>query len=179
MLGGLMKNRKNFYWATYITICALAFACQSGNENKKFVFKPTKNEIADMNSYLIQKDRERIQSYFERKGLDMTETSIGLWYSILKEGSGNFLKDNDIIRYEYECELLDGTKCYSSQELGAAEIQIGRSELPIGLYEGFKLLKRGGEAIFIIPPFLAYGLIGDGKKIPPRATLVYSIHVNL
>jgi len=181
MLGDLkMKNRSFFYLAVCVVIISVfSFACRSGNENKKLVYKPDRNEMADMNNFLVQKDRERIQSYIERKGITMQETSTGLWYCILEEGNGSFLKDNDIIRYEYECELLDGTKCYSSQELGVAEIQIGKSELPIGLYEGFKLLKRGGEAIFIIPQFLAYGLIGDGKKISPRATLVYSIHVNL
>ena len=174
MLGGLMKkNRRFFYLAVYIIISVLAFACQSRNENKKSVFKLTKNDMADMNNYLIQKDKERIQSYIERKGLTMQETSTGLWYSILKEGNGVFLKENDIIRYDYDCTLLDGTKCYSLQE----QIQLGRSELPIGLYEGLKLLKRGGEAIFILPPFLAYGLIGDGKRIPPRATLVYSVKI--
>ena len=149
------------------------FACQGRNENKKSVYKPTRSEMVDVNNYLIQKDRERIESYIERKGLTMTETSTGLWYTIVKEGTGNFLKDGDIIRYEYDCILLDGTNLYNSQE----QIQIGRSELPIGLYEGLQLLKKGGEAIFILPPFLAYGLIGDGKKIPPRATLVYTIRV--
>ena len=133
--------------------------------------------MANVNNYLIQKDRERIQNYFERKGLSMTETSTGLWYSITKAGNGSYLNDKDIIRYEYDCSLLDGTKCYTSHELGAAEIQIGVSELPSGLREGMKLLKRGGEGILILPPFLAYGFVGDGKKIPPRATLVYSIRV--
>ena len=177
MLGGIMMKSRVFFYLTVLIISVFTFACRSGNENKKTVYKLSKNEMADMNSYLIQKDRERIQSYFERKGLSMQESPTGLWYNISKEGNGDFLKENERIRYEYDCELLDGSKYYNSQELGAAEIQIGRSELPMGLYEGLKLLKRGGEAIFIIPPFLAYGLVGDGKKIPPRATLVYSIRV--
>ena len=174
----MMMNRNIFCLAVSIAIISVfLFACRNGSENKNPVYKPNKNDMADMNNFLVQKDRERIQSYFERKGLSMKETPTGLWYNIIKEGNGNFLNDNDRIRYEYDCSLLDGSKCYNSQELGAAEIQIGRSELPIGLYEGMKLLKRGGEAIFILPPFLAYGLIGDGKKIPPRATVVYSIRV--
>lgn len=157
-------------------VSVIAAACQSGNGNIRS-YKPDRNDMANINRYMIQKDRERIQSYSERKGLDVQETSTGLWYGISEEGTGDFLTDNDIIRYEYNCSLLDGTECYSSQELGQAEVQIGRSELPAGLYEGLKLLKRGAAATFIIPPFLAYGLVGDGKKIPPRATLVYSVQV--
>jgi FKBP-type peptidyl-prolyl cis-trans isomerase len=40
------------------------------------------------------------------------------------------------------------------------------------------MLKPGGEAIFIIPPFLAYGFVGDGNKIPSRAVIVYNITVS-
>jgi FKBP-type peptidyl-prolyl cis-trans isomerase len=39
------------------------------------------------------------------------------------------------------------------------------------------MLKPGAEAIFIMPPFLAYGLIGDGKMIPPRAVIVYNVNI--
>lgn len=46
-----------------------------------------------------------------------------------------------------------------------------------GLNEGLRMLKPGSEAIFIIPPFLAYGLIGDGKMIPSRAVIVYNVSI--
>ena len=169
----MMRNKTFFYLATCIVMIFFSFACRNRNENKNVAPNLNRNDMADLNSYLIQKDRERIQSYFERKGLSMTETSTGLWYSILNEGTGDFIKENDIVQYYYDCTLLDGTKCYNLQE----QKQLGRSELPAGLYEGLKLLKRGGEAIFILPPFLAYGFVGDGKKIPPRATLVYTVRI--
>jgi hypothetical protein len=35
-----------------------------------------------MNRYLVQKDRERIGSYIERRGLPIIESSSGLWYYI-------------------------------------------------------------------------------------------------
>jgi FKBP-type peptidyl-prolyl cis-trans isomerase len=41
--------------------------------------------------------------------------------------------------------------------------------------EGIKMLKPGGDAVFILPPFLAYGIVGDGKAIPPRSILVYEL----
>jgi FKBP-type peptidyl-prolyl cis-trans isomerase FkpA len=160
-----------------ILISVMIFSCKNVPEKKVASYHPDKNEMADMNRYVIQKDKERIQSYFERKGLNMKETPTGLWYCVLKEGEGNLIKENERVVYEYDCILLDGTKCYSSKESGPNEIKLGRSELPSGLNEGFKLLKPGSEAIFILPPFLAYGLIGDGKKIPPRSTIVYEIKI--
>jgi FKBP-type peptidyl-prolyl cis-trans isomerase FkpA len=152
-------------------------SCGHQNEKKASLAQPGKGELADLNRYLVTKDRERIQNYIERKGLTMTETKTGLWYQILKEGEGETLKEKDRLVIDYECTLLDGTKCYSSRETGARELVLGRSEMEAGLNEGLRLLKRGSEAIFIIPPFLAYGLIGDRKLIPPRAVLVYNIRV--
>ena len=151
--------------------------CREEGNKTSSVIKPGKDMITDMNSYIVRKDRERIQSYFERKGLTMKETTTGLWYFIQKGGTGSFFSDNDVLKYEYECSLLDGTKCYSSVDSGPAEIKLGRSDIPSGLNEGLRLLKPGAEATFILPPHLAYGLIGDGKKIPPRSTLVYTIRI--
>jgi FKBP-type peptidyl-prolyl cis-trans isomerase len=133
--------------------------------------------MVDLNKYLIQKDKERIKNYIERKNLKMNESSTGLWYQIMKEGKGTVFSDNDKVVMDYECSLLDGTKCYSSKDLGPKELILGRSEMEPGLNEGLRLLKPGAEAIFIIPPFLAYGLIGDRKMIPSRAVIVYYVNI--
>jgi FKBP-type peptidyl-prolyl cis-trans isomerase FkpA len=137
--------------------------------------KPGKNELADLNRYFIQKDRDRITNYIERKGLKMNETPTGLWYQIIKEGNGKSFVENDIVIMNYECSLLDGTKCYSSKNLGPKEVMLGKSVMEAGLNEGLRMLKPEAEAIFIIPPFLAYGLIGDKKMIPSRAIVVYNV----
>jgi FKBP-type peptidyl-prolyl cis-trans isomerase len=139
--------------------------------------KPGKNQMADLNRYLVQKDKERIKSYIERKNLKMNESPTGLWYQIIDAGEGKVFTDNDKVVLDYECSLLDGTKCYSSKELGPKELIVGKSEMEQGLNEGLRLLKPGAEAIFIIPPFLAYGLIGDRKMIPSRAVIVYNVNI--
>jgi len=139
--------------------------------------RPGKNEMADLNRYLIQKDRERIKNFIERKNLKMSESPTGLWYQIIKEGRGKNFIDNDKIVMNYECSLLDGTRCYSSNDLGPKEVVLGRSEMEQGMNEGLRLLKPGAEAIFILPPFLAYGLVGDRKLIPSRAVIVYNVNI--
>jgi FKBP-type peptidyl-prolyl cis-trans isomerase len=107
----------------------------------------------------------------------MNESPTGLWFQIIREGDGKTFSNNDKIVMDYECSLLDGTKCYSSKDIGPKELVLGRSEMEPGLNEGLRLLKPGAEAIFIIPPFLAYGLIGDRKMIPPRAVIVYYVNI--
>jgi FKBP-type peptidyl-prolyl cis-trans isomerase len=155
---------------------ASVFSCRQVPEQKNR-HEPGKKEMADLNRYLVQKDRERIENYIERRDLKMTESPTGLWYQIRSEGTGNYLADNERIVMEYNCSLLDGTTCYSSEDSGPEEVIIGRSEMAAGLNEGLKMLKPGGEAVFVIPPFLAYGLKGDGNKIPARSIIVYEIRI--
>jgi len=152
-------------------------SCNSGQKKKDSQTGPGKKEMAELNKYMVRKDRERIQNYIERKGLKMTESPAGLWFQKKSEGNGNYLTDNDRIVMEYECSLLDGTYCYSSKESGPKELLLGRSEMPAGLDQGLRMLKPGGEALFIMPPFLAYGLTGDGGKIPPRAIIIYNVTI--
>jgi len=151
-------------------------SCRSGPEQKN-LSEPGKKEMADLNRYLVQKDRERIENYIERRDLKMTESPTGLWYQIKSEGRGNYLTDNERVVMEYNCSLLDGTTCYSSEESGPEEVVVGRSEITAGLNQGLRMLKPGGEAVFIIPPYLAYGLKGDGNKIPARSVIVYEIRI--
>ena len=161
-----------------ILFMSAVISCNSGQERTERRSGPGKKEMAELNKYMVQKDRERIQNYIERKGIGMTESEAGLWYQIKSEGTGDYLTDNDRIMLEYECSLLDGTFCYSSQESGPKEFILGHSDMETGLDHGLRMLKPGGEAIFIIPPFLAYGLIGDGGKIPPRAIIIYDVSIH-
>lgn len=158
-------------------ILTLTVSCRNSNESRNVSEPPGKKDIENVNRYLVQKDREIIQSYIERKNLNMTESKSGLWFLVMKQGNGEYIRENDRVIFDYRCSLLDGTLCYSSGEDGEKEVVLGRGRLEAGLEEGFKLLKPGAEAIFILPPFLGYGLLGDQKKIPPRATLVYNVNI--
>jgi FKBP-type peptidyl-prolyl cis-trans isomerase len=155
----------------------LVLSCSPGSHRAEQERTPGKRELADLNRYLVRKDRERIENYIERRNLDMTETRSGLWYMIESEGTGKNLSDNDRVLLEFECTLLDGTFCYSSKEEGPREVVVGRSRIEPGLDQGLRMLKPGGKALFIIPPFLGWGLPGDGKKIPSRAVIVYKVKV--
>lgn len=158
-------------------LSASLFSCRENHAGVASGSKPGRNEMADINKYLVQKDRERIKNYIERKNLKMIESPTGLWYQIIREGEGKLFGENETVVMNYECSLLDGTKCYSSEDLGPKKVVLGRSEIEPGLNEGLRLLRPGAEAIFILPPFLAYGFVGDRKMIPSRAIIVYNVNI--
>jgi FKBP-type peptidyl-prolyl cis-trans isomerase len=179
-----MKTRKNLLKISehiksgiLILLLLLLFSCRNYSEKKEPVSRRSREEMTDINRYMVTKDRERIESYIERKELKMEESPTGLWFKINKEGEGANFTDGDRILFSYTCSLLDGTLCYNSEELGPKEIVLGKSTLEAGLNEGFRMLRPGADAVFILPPFMAFGLIGDGKKIPSRAILVYNVTI--
>jgi FKBP-type peptidyl-prolyl cis-trans isomerase FkpA len=173
----IMYNRLTMRNLNFIIIIVLSVACAGNSQKPATENKPAKKDMADLNRFLIQKDKERIQNYIERKNLRMTESPTGLWYQIVKEGTGEKFTEKDKIVFNYKCSLLDGTECYNSDNLGPKEVALGRSEIEPGLNEGLRMLGRGAEAIFILPPYLAYGLLGDRNKIPSRAVVVYYVNI--
>jgi FKBP-type peptidyl-prolyl cis-trans isomerase FkpA len=161
----------------FIIFLSALSACKNNSEKRIANPKPGKDEMADINRFLLQKDKERIQNYIVRKNLIMNESPTGLWYQIIRVGAGDTFTDGYKVIMDYECSLLDGTRCYSSETLGPKEVILGRSKIEAGLNEGLRMLKPGSQAIFIIPPYLGYGLLGDGKLIPSRAIIVYNVNI--
>ena len=153
------------------------FKSLTGQQKEVIAFLESQEEMNKFLNNVYDITDPAIENYIERKGLGMQESPTGLWYFLRKEGRGNLISDNKKVRIAYECSLLDGTKCYSSDDSGPKEIVLGKTGIEQGLYEGLKMLRPGAEAIFIIPPFLGHGLIGDGRKIPPRAVIVYEVKV--
>lgn len=164
----------------FLVICFVNFfliACKNKTEEKPKDWNKINKELIKVNSYMVKEDKERIEKYIERNNLQMQESSTGLWYGIIKHGQGDSIKDGQIAVINYSVELLDGTKCYSSDSLGSLTFKTGKSDVPSGLDQGIRKMRQGDHAIFILPPHLAYGLVGDDNKITSRSILVYYVEL--
>jgi FKBP-type peptidyl-prolyl cis-trans isomerase len=53
--------------------------------------------------------------------------------------------------------------------------EVGKGGIENGLEEAILQLHLGDQAVIILPSHLAFGLLGDQKKIPQRATVIYEI----
>jgi len=129
------------------------------------------------NRGLITKDQEDIASFIASKSWQMQKTETGLWYEILQYNKGKKAKTGMIAHLRFNVTLLDGTLCYSSDSVGVKTFKIGQGGVESGLEEGVLLLSEGDSARFIMPPHLAYGLMGDENKIPSRSTIVYNVEL--
>lgn len=137
--------------------------------------KLTSDQLMEINRELVMKDKERIQSFIERRNWQMQETASGLWFEIREPGKEPKPVSGNAVAIDYQCYLLNGTSLYNSAEEGPLRFKIGYTDVPPGLNEAVMHLGQGGKGRFILPAHLGYGLLGDEERIPSRAILVYEI----
>ncbi len=167
----------------FLFIVFLILSCNDDNKNityqqTKIISQLDRNDTLRLiNKSLIITDRERISAYIKRRNWNMNESETGLFYEIYFKCKKIILKKGSVVRFNYRVELLDGTFCYSSDSSVVKELKIGYSKIERGLEEGLLMTGKGDKARFILPPHLAHGLVGDGKKIPARAIIVYYVEI--
>jgi FKBP-type peptidyl-prolyl cis-trans isomerase FkpA len=160
---------------TAIPILILIFmtGCLNKPDRKSSAKPASETDFIELNRSLITSDREVITDYISKSDLNFRETETGLWYSIVEKGGGEAIKTGNDVTYDFECKLIDGNLCYS----GSNTLRVGYASVERGVTEGLQLMKPGSDYIFIIPPYLAHGLTGDGRKIPGRSILIYRIRI--
>ena len=133
--------------------------------------------IVKYNREVVRAEDEEINDFIARHQWKMTRTSTGLRYMVYEKGKGVKVKKGAEVKLKYVMSLLNGQNIYSSDSLGLKIIFPGTSEGETGLQEALQLLREGDHAKLLVPSHLAYGLLGDLKKIPARATLVYDVEI--
>uniref|UniRef100_A0A6M2FAR1 peptidylprolyl isomerase n=1 Tax=Populus davidiana TaxID=266767 RepID=A0A6M2FAR1_9ROSI len=103
----------------------------------------------------------------------------GLKKKLVKEGEGwDTPSAGDEVEVHYTGTLVDGTQFDSSRERGAPfKFKLGQGQVIKGWDEGIKTMKKGENAVFTIPPELAYGESGSPPTIPPNATLQFDVEL--
>lgn len=165
-------------WKYFLLFLLLTQSCKERNpDGDSRNLQDERETLLKVNKYLVKKDADAIKGFVKRRGWNMEVTKTGLWYDIYEKGSGKKAETGKKITFAYKEWLLDGTLCYSSDSTGNKSFVIGKGGVERGLEEGVLLLRVGDKARFIMPPHLAFGLVGDEKKIPARAIVVYDINI--
>ncbi len=158
----------------YIALIAvIAAGCQNKPDSRSKAAPRSEAELIEMNKSMITRDRSTIADYLGKSERKFTETNTGLWYSVIVNGTGPSVKTGDNVSFDYECSLLNSNPCYS----GTQTIKVGYTDAGSGVTEGLQMMQKGSDYLFIVPPYLAFGLTGDGAKIPGRAILIYRIRI--
>lgn len=168
---------RSFQYIFFISI--VFFACNNDNHKPKSYEEVLeyKEPLIKVNQYLVDKDSAEIAAYCERHKYNLVVSNTGLWYKIYHTGNGDSAVAGKVANINYKVWLLSGRLCYSSDSTGPKSFLIGQGGVETGLELGILKMREGDKAKFILPPNLAHGLIGDEKRIPARAIIVYDVEL--
>lgn len=136
-----------------------------------------KQELIKSHQMYIKQEDDEIAQYIKRHGYDMQTTKTGMHYMFLEHGKGEQPVVGDYATVSYTISLLDGTICYDSKNEGPKQFRVGQDAVESGVHQAVEMMHLGDKALFIIPSYLAHGLVGDRDKIPPGAVVVYNINL--
>lgn len=150
-------------------------SCQNTDKRvvKQVVRPLTQKQLLAFNRKLVRQEKREIDAFIKVHHWNMVETGTGLRYQILVNGKGAKAHTGQTAKIRFSIALFDGQKIYS----GVKFFKIGYGGVESGLEEGILLLKKGDKAKFILPSHLAFGLSGDGDKIPPHTPIIYYVEL--
>jgi len=134
-----------------------------------------KESLIKANKKIVEEENEQIGDFVRRHNWQMETTSTGLRMMITNHGIGAKAQTGKTVKLAYVMTLLSGDTVYSALDDGPLIFQVGKGQVISGLEEAILLLRVGDRAKIIIPSHLAFGLIGDQKKIHSKASLVYDM----
>jgi len=136
-----------------------------------------KEHLMNANKIIVKDEGKDINEFIARHQWKMQMTGTGLRIQIYEEGKGAKPDYRSTVSIAYKVYLLDGTLRYSADEQHPAKISLDASDQPRGLEEGLMMMAEGSKARIIVPNHLAFGMTGDGDKIPPGRALYYDVHL--
>jgi FKBP-type peptidyl-prolyl cis-trans isomerase len=111
----------------------------------------------------------------------MIQTSTGLRYEDKKIGTGSVATVGNSVAIHYICWIIgfgkDPVKIGETARSDPFWFTIGKKMVIEGWDEAVRGMKVGGVREVIIPPHLAYGAEGLGKKVPPNSQLITEIEL--
>jgi FKBP-type peptidyl-prolyl cis-trans isomerase FklB len=102
----------------------------------------------------------------------------GVQYKIIREGNGKTPTKDDTVEVNYRGTFINGVEFENSYRRGQPmNMKVSGGGGVAGLTEVLKLMPAGSKWQVFIPPQLAYGAKGSGRKVGPNATLIFEVEL--
>jgi gliding motility-associated peptidyl-prolyl isomerase len=165
-----------------LLVCVMAMvSCECSSAREPVKEQETQATIRDniqAQKDFLEKERESIDAYIKDRDLAMQRSGTGLYYQLLIDSAaGKMVEPGDVVDFEYEIYLMNGTLIYTSEEDGVRTLKVDKEQAELGVHESLKLLGLGDKGRFILPSHLAFGVGGDQERVPPKTPLVYELKV--
>jgi hypothetical protein len=127
---------------------------------------------------LMRKNKELGEAFLSenKKKEGVITLDSGLQYKIIKTGEGNKPAASDTVVCHYRGTFIDGKEFDSSYRRRQPMIFPVAKAIK-GWREALGLMPAGSQWQLFIPPDLAYGARGAGRKIGPEETLIFDVEL--
>ncbi len=176
----MILHKQCFYKIMIFMLLYCFVSCSAKDEikHRKVISKQVVDStLINANQYLKRSEEQLIDEFIMRYHWEMQKCTDGLRFWVYKKSKGIKAENKMLATLEYTLSLINGDTCYTSKELGPKRFEIGKYEKESGLNEGVLMMRMGEKAKFIIPSHLGFGLMGDGNKVPKKATLIYDVEL--
>ena len=146
-------------------------------------WKNVKNEVRPVpivNLYshvdsLVQREAEvkQIEAAISSGTSDARDRSGGIYYKILREGTGKQVSVSDTLVCNYKLSLFDGTFVDSTKKPATFLLK----QLIKGWQIGLPFCRAGGKIKLVIPSDLGYSIRTRSPRMPPNSILVFEVDV--
>ena len=119
----------------------------------------------ELNKAFAEIEDSLICVYVKNSPETFATTKSGLRYYIKEQGVGNVVGHSDDVTFRYSVRQLDGTTCDKLTNV-TKTVSLEKGELERGFREALSMLRVSGTGVFVMPSFLAYGVVGVSQCIP-------------
>lgn len=130
--------------------------------------------LASANHYIAQSEETQIDGYVQRRNWMIQRLNCGARLHVYYKGNGSAINYEDSVSVRYSVSTLNDKLLYSNQTV---HFKVGRMLPTVGLDQAALALHHGSKAHLVVPSDAAYGVRGDGDRIPTRTVLVYDLEV--
>lgn len=160
-----------------LAIAVFMIACSKPSPqlpaNKGNRVNESREGLLAVNKRLAIKEDSLLRVYAQ-KDADLIKNELGFWYKVDKRTNAKSPKENEICAFSLQLMLLNNIVLQSTEE----QIEIGKKQTIFGLEEGLKLMHRGERATFVLPWYLAYGMLGYHDVVPPYTSIVCKVYLH-
>lgn len=121
------------------------------------------------------KEMVMIMNAVRLKQADTTGSIDGVYYYLLKEGTGDYVSVTDTVTVFYKGSLMKDGSIFDQTKDQPATFPLRR--LIRGWQVGLQMCRIGGKIRLYIPSGLGYSIRSRSKDIPPNSVLVFDIEV--
>ncbi len=122
-------------------------------------------------------DKAKIEEYIKKNNLQNVQTDAsGFSYQIIEEGSGDLLKNTDLVYYNFDIQSLNGDVYQGASVVSNNGTYVGYVTSPSAFRPVMLKVRRGAKVKLIIPSYLAFGKNGNGN-IPSNEVIISNLNI--